>query len=127
MAMCAARAIIARMTMDCWTTPDDGILVRLESPDGCSSETGDAVWILLDPWHDVAHVWRDDSELHDDAEDRLTHEVEGSTFVAVVEERFEAGRANFSREVEIEDLVPLEPEEAPPEEEIRRRFARYRG
>lgn len=92
--------------MECWTTPDDGHLVKLDSLDSCASEQGDEVWVLLDPWGDIAQVWRDDTRVEDDAECRVTYEVEGYAFIGVLEQRFESGRTNFSREVEIDEILP---------------------
>ena len=109
--------------MECWTTPDDGILVRLEAPEGCSSEVGDEIFILLDAWGDIDRLYRDDSEPGDESECRTSYEVEDECFVAIVEERFEIGRTNFSREIEIDGLEPLAEEDAPDEDDLRERLA----
>lgn len=99
--------------MDCWATPDDGILVRLESPEACASEHDDEVWLLLDAWRDIDRVWRDDSQPGEESECRVSYEVEDGVFVGVVEERFDGGRTNFAREIEIEDLEPLDENQVP--------------
>ncbi len=111
--------------MECWATPDDGFLVKLDGVDSCSSEGGEEFWVLLDPWHDVVEIWRDDSFDQGDSECRTTYEVEGLTFLGVVEERFADGRTNFSREVEFDDLEELDPEAFPDEVVVRAALAEW--
>lgn len=99
--------------MECWETPDEGLLVRLDGVEGCESETDEVVWMLLDAWKDITHVWQDDAREGEESDYHTSHEVEDGMFVCVTEERLDDGRTNYDREVEIEELIPADEEDAP--------------
>ncbi|MCA9321617.1 MAG: hypothetical protein KDB53_12830 [Planctomycetes bacterium] len=112
-------------TMDCWDADGEGTLVRLEPDSTCDGDDGGVIHVLLDGTGTIERIWRDDERVEAGLIVSTTHEVEDSTFVSLLIERFPSGRTNYDREVELDDLSPLSHRRRPDESELRRQLRRY--